>query len=102
MVREQVERELAPLKESNDALQRKVDNLECGIVGMSTEMVGVRDGLKAATDGLEVASKVWQTKEFGDFFEGLLKKANTAGRAAVSGVAAPAQDARQGTNPNDG
>ena len=89
----QVEKELAPLKKANDALQRKVDNLECGIVSIGTEMVGVKEGLKAATE-------VWQKPEFGEFFQGLLVKANAAGRAAASGVAAPAQASHQGTNPN--
>ena len=93
MISAQVEKELAPLRQSNDALQKKVDNLECGIIGISTEMVGVREGLKQATE-------VWQKPEFGEFFQGLLVKANAAGRAAASGVAAPAQDSRQGDNPN--
>ena len=89
----QVEKELAPLRKANDALQRKVDNLECGIVNIGTEMVSVKEGIKAA-------SEVWQKPEFGEFFQGLLVKANAAGRAAASGVADPAQDSRQGTNSN--
>ena len=89
----QVEKELAPLKRANDALQKKVDHLEFGIASIGTEMVGVKEGLKEATE-------VWRKPEFGEFFQGLLVKANAAGRADASGVAAPAQDLRQGTNPN--
>ena len=94
MISAQVEKELAPLRQANDDLQKKVDNLECGIVGISTEMVGVREGLKQATG-------VWRTQEFGDFFEGLLKKANDAGRAVASGAAASAQASSLDTNPNN-
>ena len=62
--------------------------------------VSIRDGLKAATDGLKAATEVWQRKEFGDYFQGLLEKANADGRAAVTAAAAPAQASRQGDNPN--
>ena len=93
IIKVQVEKELAPLRKANDALQKKVDNLEFGIASIGTEMVGVKEGLKAATE-------VWRKPEFGEFFQGLLVKANAAGRADASGVAAPAQDLRQGTNPN--
>jgi hypothetical protein len=61
MISAQVEKELAPLRQANDALQKKVDNLECGIIGIGTEMVGVREGLKQATE-------VWQKPEFGSSF----------------------------------
>ena len=90
----QVEKELAPLKQQNADLQKKVENLEVGIVGIGSEMVSVREDLKAAAG-------VWRTQEFGDFFEGLLKKANDAGRAVASGAAAPAQALGQGANPNN-
>ena len=72
-----------------------MDNLEVGIVGIGSEMVSVRAGLKEAAG-------VWRTQEFGDFFQGLLKKANDSGRAAASGVAAPVQASCQDANPNDG
>ena len=94
LISAQVEKELAPLRQQNADLQKKVDNLEVGIVGIGSEMVSVRAGLK------EVAG-VWRTPEFGDFFEGLLKKANDAGRSVASGAAAPAQASSLDSNLNN-
>ena len=54
----------------------------------------------AANAHLKEAAGVWRTQEVGDFFEGLLKKVNDSGRAAASGVAAPAQASSLDANPH--
>ena len=72
LISARVQMELAPLKQQNAQLQKKVENLESGIVGIGSDLAVVK----------EIITEPWKQPQYAGFFKDLIKEATDAGRVA--------------------